>query len=37
VARISAEEALGRRLGDAAFSGELIIASQDTPLSTLDL
>ena len=37
VARISAEEALGRRPGDAAFSGELIVASQDTPLSTLDL
>jgi phosphoribosyl 1,2-cyclic phosphodiesterase len=37
VARISAEEALGRRTGAAAFSGELIIASQDTPLPTLDL
>jgi phosphoribosyl 1,2-cyclic phosphodiesterase len=37
VARISAEEALGRRPGDAAYSGELIVASQDTPLSTLDL
>ena len=37
VARISAEEALSRRPGDAAFSGELIVASQDTPLPTLDL
>jgi phosphoribosyl 1,2-cyclic phosphodiesterase len=37
VARISAEEALGRRTGAAAYSGELIIASQDTPLPTLSL
>jgi phosphoribosyl 1,2-cyclic phosphodiesterase len=37
VARISAEEALNRRSGAAAFSGELIIASQDAPLPTLDL
>ena len=37
VARISAEEALGRRTGAAAFAGELIVASQDTPLPTLDL
>ena len=36
VARISAEEALGRRAGAAAF-GELIVASQDTPLNTLNL
>ena len=37
VARISAEEALGRRTGAAAFSGELMIASQVAPLPTLDL
>jgi len=37
VARISAEEALGRRPGATAFSGELIVASQDTPHPTLDL
>jgi phosphoribosyl 1,2-cyclic phosphodiesterase len=37
VARISAEEALGRRTGVAAFYGELIIASQSSPLPTLNL
>ena len=37
VARISAAEALGRRGGSAAFAGELMIASQDSPLPTLDL
>ena len=38
VARISAEEALGRRRGSiAAFSGELLVASQRTPLATLEL
>ena len=37
VARISAEEALGRRTGTAAFCGELIVASQETPLPTLHL
>jgi phosphoribosyl 1,2-cyclic phosphodiesterase len=37
VARISAEEALGRRSGAAAFSGELIIAMQSSPLPTLNL
>jgi phosphoribosyl 1,2-cyclic phosphodiesterase len=37
VARISAEEALGRRTGAAAFSGELIVARQETPLNTLNL
>jgi len=37
VARISAAEALGRRAGAAAFSGELIVASQETPHPTLDL
>jgi phosphoribosyl 1,2-cyclic phosphodiesterase len=37
VARISAEEALGRRAGAAAFCGELIVASQTSPLPTLNL
>jgi len=37
VARISAQEALGRRPGTAPFLGELIVASQDTPHRTLDL
>ena len=37
VARISAEEALGRRTGAAAFCGELIVAMQASPLPTLDL
>jgi phosphoribosyl 1,2-cyclic phosphodiesterase len=37
VARISAEEALGRRAGVAAFSGELIVAMQASPLPTLNL
>jgi phosphoribosyl 1,2-cyclic phosphodiesterase len=37
VARISAEEALGRRTGAAVFSGELIVASQTSPLPTLNL
>ena len=37
VARISAEEALGRRAGAAAFYGELIVASQSSPLPTLNL
>jgi phosphoribosyl 1,2-cyclic phosphodiesterase len=37
VARISAEEALGRRTGAAAFNGELIVAMQASPLPTLNL
>jgi len=37
VARISAEEALGRRAGTTAFYGELIVASQSSPLPTLNL
>jgi len=37
VARICAEEALGRRTGGAAFFGELIVASQSSPLPTLNL
>ena len=37
VARITAEEALGRRTGAAAFCGELIVASQTSPLPTLNL
>jgi phosphoribosyl 1,2-cyclic phosphodiesterase len=36
-AHMSAKEALDRRPSAAAFSGELIVASQDTPLRTLDL
>lgn len=32
LARISAEEALGRRPGEAEFRGELLVASQHTPL-----
>ncbi len=35
VARISAEEALGRRPGETSFRGELLIASQREPLPTL--
>ena len=37
VARISAEEALGRREASAAFRGELLVASQQTPLQPLEL
>lgn len=37
LARLSAEEALGRRPAEAAFSGQLLIASQDTPLQPLEL
>ena len=37
VARISAAEALGRRTGPGAFSGELIVASQESPHPTLEL
>jgi phosphoribosyl 1,2-cyclic phosphodiesterase len=37
VARISAEEALNRRPAESAFSGELLIASQDSPLRPLEL
>jgi phosphoribosyl 1,2-cyclic phosphodiesterase len=36
-ARIFAEEALGRRASAAAFSGQLLIASQSSPLPTLQL
>ena len=35
VARISAEEALGRRPAETAFRGELLIASQHVPLGPL--
>ena len=35
VARISAEEALGRRPGEVAFRGELLVASQRVPLGPL--
>jgi phosphoribosyl 1,2-cyclic phosphodiesterase len=37
VARISAEEALGRRPAECAFGGELLIASQAEPLQTIEL
>ena len=37
VARICAEEALGRRQGDCAFRGELMIASQSQPLPPFQL
>ena len=37
VARICAAEALARRSGATAFSGELIVASQEVPHATLDL
>jgi phosphoribosyl 1,2-cyclic phosphodiesterase len=37
VARICAEEALGRRPAEAAFHGELLIASQRVPLGPLVL
>jgi phosphoribosyl 1,2-cyclic phosphodiesterase len=35
--RISAEEALGRRPGECAFRGELMVASQHVPLRPLEL
>jgi phosphoribosyl 1,2-cyclic phosphodiesterase len=37
VARISAEEALGRRPAECAFGGELIIATQHQPLAPIRL
>ncbi len=37
LARLSAEEALGRRPAECAFRGELMIASQDHPLKPLEL
>ncbi len=37
VARISAQEALNRRPAECAFTGELLIATQDEPLKSLDL
>jgi phosphoribosyl 1,2-cyclic phosphodiesterase len=37
VARISAEEALGRRAPECAFRGELLVASQRVPLKPLEL
>jgi phosphoribosyl 1,2-cyclic phosphodiesterase len=36
-ARISAEEALGRRPEESAFSGQLYVASQAAPLATIEL
>ena len=35
--RLSAEEALRRRPAEAAFSGELLLASQHAPLKPLEL
>ena len=35
--RISAEEALGRRPAESAFTGELLVASQQVPLKPLEL
>jgi phosphoribosyl 1,2-cyclic phosphodiesterase len=37
VVRISAEEALGQRPAEAAFAGELLLASQQVPLKRLQL
>jgi len=37
VALMSAEEALRRRPREAAFTGELLLASQDKPLKPLEL
>jgi phosphoribosyl 1,2-cyclic phosphodiesterase len=37
LARLSAEEALSRRPAEAAFTGELLVASQHAPLKPLDL
>jgi phosphoribosyl 1,2-cyclic phosphodiesterase len=37
VARISAEEALRRRPAECAFTGELMVATQSTPLRLLEL
>jgi phosphoribosyl 1,2-cyclic phosphodiesterase len=37
LARLSAEEALGRRPVEVAFTGELLIASQHVPLKSLEL
>jgi phosphoribosyl 1,2-cyclic phosphodiesterase len=37
LARLSAEEALGRRPAESTFTGELLIASQHVPLKPLEL
>ena len=37
LARLSAEEALGRRPAESAFTGELLVASQRAPLKPLEL
>ena len=37
LARLSAEEALGRRPAECAFTGQLLVASQDAPLKPLQL
>jgi len=36
-AEICAQEALGRRPAEAAFTGELLVASQSKPLKPLEL
>ena len=37
LARLSAEESLSRRPAETAFTGQLLVASQDTPLEPLEL
>jgi phosphoribosyl 1,2-cyclic phosphodiesterase len=37
LARISAEEALSRRPAECAFSGQLMVASQEVPLNPIQL
>jgi hypothetical protein len=37
LARISAEEALGRRPAECAFGGQLLVASQEVPLAPIQL
>jgi hypothetical protein len=37
LALLSAEEALGRRPAEAAFAGQLLLASQHVPLKPLEL
>jgi len=37
VARLSAEEALHRRPAETRFAGELMVASQQTPIGPLEL
>jgi len=37
LARLSAEEALGRRPAENRFTGELLVATQDAPMKPLEL